>query len=567
MRFSKMFIPTKREIPTDVEIESHKLMIRSGMIKKSASGIYNQLPLGLKVERKIESIIKEEVEDADFREMLCSALIPSELWQESGRWARRGAEMFRLEDRTGKEFCLGPTHEEVFTDIVRQEVSSYKQLPVKLYQIQSKYRDEKKPRFGTMRTKSFTMFDAYSFDKDEESLNKSYEEMIAAFKRIFDRCGVSYSLVEAESGIEGAPSSIEFMVKSEIGEDELAICSDCTYAANRESAECMPREFESEELGTLEEVHTPDARTIKDLEEFFGAEGNRFAKTIIYYADGKTVTVVVRGDREVNENKVKRAIGEVEEFGLATDEMVKDVTGSEVGFAGPIGINSDILLIDEEIANGKNLITGANKTGYHFKNANFGRDFEGTVGDFRNVREGDKCPKCGAPLKIRRGIEIGHIFKAGQKFSENMNAMYRSEEETDEYIQLGCYEIGTERLTATIIEQNFDADGIVWPLSVAPFEVEIIPVNLKNEDVVNTAERIYKELKLMGVDVLIDDRDARPGTKFKDSDLIGIPVRITVGRDLKEGLVEMKFRNSEERELISAVDAAEIVREKISELR
>ena len=243
--------------------------------------------------------------------------------------------------------------------------------------------------------------------------------------------------------------------------------------------------------------------------------------------------------------------------------MVKDVTGSEVGFAGPIGINSDILLIDEEIANGKNLITGANKTGYHFKNANFGRDFEGTVGDFRTVREGDKCPKCGAPLKIRRGIEIGHIFKAGQKFSENMNAMYRSEEETDEYIQLGCYEIGTERLTATIIEQNFDADGIVWPLSVAPFEVEIIPVNLKNEDVVNTAERIYKELKLMGVDVLIDDRDARPGTKFKDSDLIGIPVRITVGRDLKEGLVEMKFRNSEERELISAVDAAEIVRDRL----
>ena len=563
MRFSKMFIPTKREIPTDVEIESHKLMIRSGMIKKSASGIYNRLPLGLKVERKIESIIKEEVENADFREMLCSALIPSELWQESGRWARRGAEMFRLEDRTGREFCLGPTHEEVFTDIVRQEISSYKQLPVKLYQIQSKYRDERKPRFGTMRTKSFTMFDAYSFDKDEESLNKSYEEMIASFKRIFDRCGVKYSLVEAESGIEGAPSSIEFMVKSEIGEDELAICSDCAYAANRESAECMPREFEAEELGTLEEVHTPDARTIKDLEEFFGAGGNKFAKTIIYYADGKTVTVVVRGDREVNENKVKRAIGEVEEFGLATDEMVKDVTGSEVGFAGPIGINSDILLIDEEIANGKNLITGANKTGYHFKNANFGRDFEGTVGDFRNVREGDKCPKCGAPLKIRRGIEIGHIFKAGQKFSENMNAMYRSEEETDEYIHLGCYEIGTERLTATIIEQNFDADGIVWPLSVAPFEVEIIPVNLKNEDVVNTAERIYKELKLMGVDVLIDDRDARPGTKFKDSDLIGIPVRITVGRDLKEGLVEMKFRNSEERELISAVDAAEIVRDRL----
>lgn len=567
MRFSKIFIPTMREIPSDVEVESHKLMLRSGMVRKTSSGIYNQLPLGLKVERKIEKIIKEEIEDVDYREMLCSALIPSELWQESGRWNRRGAEIFRLEDRTGKEYCLGPTHEEVFTDIVRQEVSSYKQLPVKLYQIQSKYRDEKKPRFGTMRTKSFTMFDAYSFDKDEESLEKSYQEMIQKFKNIFDRCGIKYSLVKADSGIEGSPSSIEFMVKSEIGEDELAICSECSYASNRESAESMQREFENEEAGVLEEVHTPDAKTIKDLEEFFCADGKRFAKTIIYYADGKTVTVVVRGDREVNENKVKKAIGEVEEFGLATDDRVKNVTGAEVGFAGPIGINTDMLLIDEEIANGKNLITGANKTGYHFKNANFGRDFEGTVGDFRKVREGDKCPKCGAPLKIRRGIEIGHIFKTGKKFSENMDVKYRSEEEKDEYMHLGCYEIGTERLTATIIEQNFDADGIVWPYSVAPFEVEIIPVNLKNEEVVNTAERIYKELKLMGVDVLIDDRDARAGTKFKDSDLIGIPVRITVGRDLREGLVEMKFRNSEERELISAVDAAEIVREKISELR
>lgn len=567
MRFSKIFIPTMREVPSDVEIESHKLMTRSGMIRKTSSGIYNQLPLGLKVQRKIENIIKEEVENIEYREMLCSALIPSELWQESGRWARRGAEMFRLEDRTGKEYCLGPTHEEVFTDIVRREVSSYKQLPIKLYQIQSKYRDEKKPRFGMIRTKSFTMFDAYSFDKDDESLEKSYQEMKEVFKRIFDRCGVEYSLVEAESGIEGSPSSIEFMVKSEIGDDELAICSDCTYAANRESAECLTRNFEDEEIGLLEEVYTPDAKTIKDLEVFFDSDGSRFAKTIIYYADEKTVTVVVRGDREVNENKVRRAIGEVEEFGLATDEMVKNVTGSEVGFAGPIGINSDILLIDEEIANGKNLITGANKTGYHFKNVNFGRDFEGTVGDFRTVKEGDKCPKCGAPLKIRRGIEIGHIFKAGQKFSENMNAMYRSEEETDEYMKLGCYEIGTERLTSTIIEQNFDADGIVWPLSVAPFEVEIIPVNLKNEDVVNTSERIYKELKQKGIDVLIDDRDCRAGSKFKDSDLIGIPVRITVGRDLKEGLVEMKFRNSEERELISAVDVAEIVREKISELR
>ena len=562
-----MFIPTMREVPSDVEIESHKLMTRSGMIRKTSSGIYNQLPLGLKVQRKIENIIKEEVENVEYREMLCSALIPSELWQESGRWTRRGAEMFKLEDRTGKEYCLGPTHEEVFTDIVRREVSSYKQLPIKLYQIQSKYRDEKKPRFGMIRTKSFTMFDAYSFDKDDENLEKSYQEMKEVFKRIFDRCGVKYSLVEAESGIEGSPFSIEFMVKSEIGDDELAICSDCTYAANRESAECLARNFEVEELGELEEVHTPDAKTIKDLETFFDSDGSRFAKTIIYYADEKTVTVVVRGDREVNENKVRKAIGEVEEFGLATDEMVKDVTGSEVGFAGPIGINSDILLIDEEIANGKNLITGANKTGYHFKNANFGRDFEGIVGDFRTVKDGDKCPKCGAPLKIRRGIEIGHIFKAGQKFSENMNAMYRSEEETDEYMKLGCYEIGTERLTSTIIEQNFDADGIVWPLSVAPFEVEIIPVNLKNDDVVNTAERIYKELKQNGIDVLIDDRDCRAGSKFKDSDLIGIPVRITVGRDLKDGLVEMKFRNSKERELISAVDAAEIVKEKILELR
>lgn len=568
MRMSKMFIPTMREIPSDAEITSHQLMVRSGMIKRTATGIYNQLPLGMRVQNRIESIIREELENVDYQEMLCSALIPSELWQESGRWTRRGAEMFKLKDRRGREYCLGPTHEEVFTDIVRQEVSSYKQLPIRLFQIQSKYRDERKPRFGVIRTKSFTMVDAYSFDLTKEEMDKSYKEMKKVFSRILDRCGLEYITVEADSGIDGSPASIEFMIQSEIGADEIAICTECDYSANLERAHCFDRHFENEEIKPIEEVYTPDAGTIKDLEVFFGKDASGFAKTLIYEADDKRIAVIVRGDRAVNEIKVKNFIGDVESFTLATDDTVREVTGAEVGFAGPIGIKADRILVDSEVASASNMIAGANKTGYHIKNVNFKRDFDGEVGDFKTVSNGDRCPICGAPMKIRRGMEIAHIFEPGYKFSEKMNATYKAENGKTEYIHMGCYEIGTERLTAALIEQNNDDSGIVWPMSVAPFKVVVVPVNLKNEDVVHTAENIYMKLKeVIGNDVLIDDRTGSAGVKFKDSDLIGIPIRITVGRDLRDGLVEMKLRDSDERELISVSSVVEIVRDKISELR
>ena len=561
MRLSKMFVPTMREIPSDAEVTSHQLMVRAGMIKRVANGIYNQLPLGMRVQSKIENIIREEMEKIDYQEMLCSALIPSELWQESGRWSRRGAEIFKLEDRRGREYCLGPTHEEVFTDIIRQEVNSYKELPIKLFQIQSKYRDERKPRFGVIRTKSFTMFDAYSFEPDQESLNKSYNEMKKTFMNIFDKCGLDYSIVDADYEIDSFPQSDEFIIKSEIGEDEIALCSECDYAANVETASSKPREFADEEMLEMEEVYTPDVGTIKDLEDFFETSPDKFAKTLIYNFDENTVAVIIRGDRIVNELKVEKAVGECEYFALATDKVVKEATNADIGFAGPVGIKVDKILVDSEIASGKNLITGANKTGYHIKNINFGRDFDGIVGDFRTVQEGDLCTECNAPIKIRRSMQIGHIFEPGKKFSAKMNATYKSEQETEEFINMGCYEIGTERLTAAIIEQNNDENGIIWPMNVAPFKVVIIPVNLKKEEIVNTAEGIYENLKNIGVEVLIDDRAGSAGVKFKDSDLMGIPMRITVGRDLKDGKVEFKLRNSDERELIKVENVLERVKE------
>ena len=560
MRMSRMLMPTLKEVPSDAEITSHQLMLRAGMIRKMASGIYNQLPMGIRVFRKVEDIIREEMNAKGAQEILCSALIPAELWQESGRWDVMGPEMFRLKDRNGRDYCLGPTHEETFTHIVRNEITSYKQLPLNLYQIETKFRDERRPRFGVMRTRNFTMKDAYSFDADQEGLDKSYNDMFDAYTRIFARCELDNSPVQADSGAMGGSASAEFMVKSEVGEDEIVFCSGCDYAANIEKATSVNHEASTEEMKEMSEIETPNVHTIEELQEFFKMDAGQFAKTLIYYADGKTVAVVVRGDRDVNETKVANAIGGAVEFELASEDTIKAVTGAEVGFAGPIGIKADYLFIDQEVVDQRNVIVGANKTGYHIQNANFGRDFEGQVGDFRNVQEGDKCPKCGQPLEIMRGVEVGHIFKLGTKYSESMGATFLDQNGKSQPIIMGCYGIGVERTVAAVIEQHHDENGIIWPLAIAPYHVVVVPVNVKKEEHLENAEKIYKELEAAGVEVLLDDRNERAGFKFKDSDLLGIPMRITVGKDIVDGKVEFKLRKEADKEIISVDEVLDRVK-------
>ena len=560
MRMSRMLMPTLKEVPSDVEITSHQLMLRAGMIRKMASGIYNQLPMGIRVFRKVEDIIREEMNAKGAQEISCALLVPAELWQESGRWDVMGPEMFRLKDRNGRDYCLGPTHEETFTHIVRNEITSYKQLPLNLYQIETKFRDERRPRFGVMRTRNFTMKDAYSFDADQEGLDKSYDDMFDAYTRIFARCELDNSPVQADSGAMGGSASAEFMVKSEVGEDEIVFCSGCDYAAKIEKATSVNHEASTEEMKEMSEIETPNVHTIEELQDFFKMDAGQFAKTLIYYADGKTVAVVIRGDRDVNETKVANAIGGAVEFELASEDTIKAVTGAEVGFAGPIGIKADYLFIDQEVVDQRNVIVGANKTGYHIQNANFGRDFEGQVGDFRNVQEGDKCPKCGQPLEIMRGVEVGHIFKLGTKYSESMGATFLDQNGKSQPIIMGCYGIGVERTVAAVIEQHHDENGIIWPLAIAPYHVVVVPVNVKKEEHLENAEKIYKELEAAGVEVLLDDRNERAGFKFKDSDLLGIPMRITVGKDIVDGKVEFKLRKEADKEIISVDEVLDRVK-------
>ncbi|MVX66969.1 proline--tRNA ligase [Clostridium chromiireducens] len=545
MKMSNMLISTLREVPAEAEIDSHKLMLRAGMIKKMAAGIYNYMPLGLKVLKNVENIIREEMNGAGAQEFLASAMIPAELWQESGRWDAYGAEMFRLKDRGERDFCLGPTHEEVFTDIARNEIKSYKQLPLNLYQIQTKYRDERRPRFGVMRSREFIMKDAYSFDKDQEGLDLAYDKMHDAYVKIFNRCGLDAKCVAADSGAIGGSNSAEFMVKSEVGEDDVVFCSKCDYAANIEKAHSPAEKEEKQEFKEVNKVETPNVKTIDELVKFFNTNEKRFAKTILFNADGKIVAVMVRGDREINEVKISNAIGEITSLELANSEEVRIATGADVGFAGPKGIKVDMLLVDEEIANMYNFIVGANETGYHFENINYGRDFEGIIGDYRNVTEGEKCPVCGGKVTIARGTEVGHIFKLGTKYSEAMNANFIDEGGKEKPFIMGCYGIGVTRTMASIIEQHHDDNGIIWPLAVAPYHVSVIPVNIKDEEQVRVANELYNNLISMEVEALLDDRNERAGVKFKDSELMGIPMRITVGKKIGEGEVEFKLRDSD----------------------
>lgn len=561
MKMSNMLVSTLREVPAEAEIESHKLMLRAGMMRKMASGIYNFMPLGLKVLKNVQSIVREEMDKSGAQEFLASALLPAELWKESGRWDAYGAEMFRLKDRNDREFCLGPTHEEVFTDIARNEIKSYKQLPVNLYQIQTKYRDERRPRFGVMRSREFVMKDAYSFDKDDAGLDISYNKMYEAYVNIFDRCGLNAKCVEADSGAIGGSNSAEFMVKSEVGEDDVVFCTACDYAANIEKAPSTPEMGEKEAMKDLSKIETPNTRTIEDLVKFFNTSEKNFAKTLIYKADGKIVAVMIRGDREVNETKVSNAVGGATEFEMADVESVMKATGAQVGFAGPIGIKVDELLVDIEVANMFNFIVGANETGYHYENVNYGRDFEGKVGDYRNITVGEKCPRCGETITIARGTEVGHIFKLGTKYSEAMNATFIDENGESKPFVMGCYGIGVTRTMASIIEQHHDENGIIWPLSVAPYHVSLIPVNIKDEVQMKVSGEMYQKLRAAGVDVIMDDRNERAGVKFKDSDLMGIPMRVTIGKKTGEGQVEFKLRNSSDIETINIEDVYNKVKE------
>ena len=559
MKMSNMLVSTLREVPAEAEIDSHKLMLRAGMIRKMAAGIYNYMPIGLKVLKNIEEIVREEMNTAGAQEFLASAVLPAELWQESGRWDVYGDEMFRLKDRNNRDFCLGPTHEEVFTDIARNEIKSYKQLPVNLYQIQTKYRDERRPRFGIMRSREFIMKDAYSFDKDQAGLDVSYDKMHDAYVKIFNRCGIDAKCVEADSGAIGGANSAEFMVKSEVGEDDVVFCSACDYAANIEKAEATPEKAEVEELLEMEKVATPESRGIYEVSEFLKVSPKKTVKLLMFNVDGKIVGVVVRGDREVNEVKVANAAQASGDIIMASNEEYTKATNCEPGFGGPVGIKVDLLLVDEEVANMYNMILGANETGYHLKNVNYGRDFEGVVGDFRKIESGEKCPKCGSEVTIARGTEVGHIFKLGTKYSAAMNATFIDENGKNVPFVMGCYGIGVTRTMASIIEQHHDENGIIWPLSVAPYHVSVIPVNIKDEAQMKIANKLYDELRKIGVDAILDDRNERPGVKFKDSELIGIPMRVTVGKKITDGEVEFKLRDGE-MEVIKIEDVLEKVK-------
>ncbi len=556
MKMSKLLMPTLREVPAEAEIMSHKLMLRAGYIRKLAAGIYSYLPLGLRTLKKVEQIIREEMDKAGAQELLMAALLPAEAYQASGRWEVFGDNMFKLKDRNNRDFCLGPTHEELFTQTVLNEVRSYKEYPMTLYQIQTKYRDEGRPRFGLMRGREFVMKDAYSFDLTKEGLDESYKKMYNAYCAIFDRLGLDYTIVDADSGAMGGSGSQEFMVKSPVGEDGIAYCDTCGYAANYEKAECIPTEKEFADGDfDMEKIYTPNAHTIEELVAFMNAEAYEFAKTIIYKADDKYIAAMVRGDREINEVKLKNLVGCTDDLELAEPFMVRELTKAEVGFAGPVGLEIPVY-VDKEVALMKNFIVGANETDHHYKNVNINKDFTPfMVADIRVIETGDACPKCGKPIKTAQGIEVGHIFKLGTKYSDALGLRALNENGDQVQVIMGCYGIGVTRCIAAAIEQNYDENGIVLPASIAPYKIIVIPVNYKNEEQMQSAENIYNKLTELGAEVLLDDRPERAGVKFKDADLIGIPVRIVVGKKCGEGMVEFKLRTDAEAVEISIEDA------------
>jgi len=545
-------------------------MIRAGMIRKLTSGVYTYLPLCLRTIRKVEDIIREEMNRAGAIEILMPAVQPGELWQESGRWEHYGRELLRFKDRHDREACVGPTHEEVITDLVRKEIHSYKQMPINLYQIQTKFRDEIRPRFGIMRGREFIMKDAYSFDVDEEGANLSYEAMHEAYTRIFKRCGLEFRAVEADTGTIGGSYSHEFMVLAETGEDQIINCTECDYAANLERAEVKPSRSPSEpevkELNPIAEVDTPGVKTVEDVTAFLSILPSQLIKSLIFVVDGQETAALVRGDHELNEVKLKGLLG-AETVELAPERVVEEITGAPMGFAGPVGLNIKIVA-DNALKGMSNFVTGGNRKDLHLRNVNMKRDFEVDLfGDLRVITPRDSCPRCGRKIEFGRGIEVGHIFKLGTKYSEALKAVFLNRHGKETPIIMGCYGIGVGRTVAAAIEQNHDKNGIIFPAPIAPFEVIILPLQMHNTEVVETAEKIYTELSDIKVDTLLDDRDERAGVKFNDADLLGIPIRITVGvKGIKDGQVEIKLRSETESFLTPINNAASSIKEKVEAL-
>jgi len=569
MRYSRAFIPTLKEVPKDATMPSHVLMLRAGYARMVGAGIYELLPLGTRVLHKIEQIIREEMDAAGAQELLMPTFVPAEYFKETGRWDLYGPTLLRIKDRKGGEYHLAPTHEEIITDLVRREVKSYRQLPLNLYQIQLKYRDEPRPRAGLLRCREFIMKDAYSFDVSEEAALRSYEQMRDTYHRIFKRLGLEYRVVAADSGAIGGKQSAEFQVLAQTGEDWIVACGACDYAANAEVAQAgpaAPPASSSVEPRALEKVETPDTRSIEEVVSFFGGETTaaHTLKSLFYVAGEGVCLAVVRGDHEVNELGLARHLG-VEEVLLASDAAVKEATGTEVGFVGPVGFTGRIIADPDAVAV-PNAIAGASETPYHYKNVNHGRDFEAEVVSIRQAASGDPCPNCDGKLELYRGIEGGHIFVLGTHYSDKMQATFLGEDGSSRSIVMGCYGIGVSRLIAAIMEQHHDEHGICWPVQLAPYPVIITPIG-KEEAPLTKAIEIYDALRAEGVDALLDDRPERPGVKFKDADLLGIPLRITVGsRGLKQGTVELKKRTESESQDVPIDGAASAVIQAIANL-
>ena len=569
MRISQLFYQTLKEVPRDAQIPSHQLMFRAGMIQQLATGIYNYLPLAHKSIQKIETIIREELEKKGCQEVLLPVVQPAELWEKSGRWGYYGPELLRFKDRKNGDFCLGPTHEEVITDMVSKVLKSYKQLPWNLFQIQGKFRDEVRPRFGLMRGREFIMKDGYSFDTDEEASKETYWKMYEAYTAIFKRCGLTFRAVDAATGNIGGDMSHEFQVLAKSGEDMILSCDSCEYAANAEKA-VTPRSAAEEAPGgqmPLEDIHTPGNRTIEEVSGFLKREGSDFIKSIVYMIDDEAVLVLIRGDMDINESKLQtlcRANGVT----LADDKTVLDVTGASTGFAGPVGLKKEVKIIaDYSVTAGQNMVSGANRDDYHKLNVNYGRDYKAEIlGDLSFAAAGDGCPKCKGSLEEHRGIEVGQVFYLGTKYSIPMECNYLDKDGKAHPAVMGCYGIGVGRTMAASIEQNHDEDGIIWPAAIAPFEAVVLPLQMNKDEVVAAGNSLYMSLKSAGIDVALDDREERAGFKFKDADLIGYPIQIVIGaRSLEAGEVEIKIRKSGEKMNISLDEVETYVQKFIRE--
>jgi len=561
MRQSSTLIPTLREVPADADIKSHQLLLRAGYMRQNASGVYSFLPLGKRVLQKVEQIVREEMDRAGSVELLMPALQQAELWQESGRWYSYGPELMRMKDRHGREFALGATHEEVITSLLRDEVKSYKRLPLNLYQIQTKFRDEKRPRFGLLRGREFIMKDAYSFHASQESLDEVYDKMFAAYSRIFERCGLNFRAVIADSGAMGGKDTHEFMVLSEIGEDTIAYSDTSSYAANVEMAPVVNTyEKSGEAEKELTKVETPNQHSIEDVAAFLNVEATSCIKSLLFKVDDRFVLVLVRGDHEVNDIKVKNYF-EASVVELATPEETKEALKCAVGSVGPIGVSDSVEVVaDHAVKAIVNGVCGANEEGYHYTNVNE-RNFNATYEDFRFIQEGDQSPDGQGFIKFAKGIEVGHVFKLGTRYSEAMGATYLDENGRSQPMIMGCYGIGVSRTVAAIAEQFNDENGLLWPEAVTPYQVHVIPVNVKNDEQRELGEKLYNELLDNRFEVLLDDRQERAGVKFADSDLIGLPVRVTVGKRASEGIVEVKVRKTGESLEVSVDNLVSTVKE------